>query len=204
MPKRNPFHIVKTLISISIILLSFSTSVYAKNINFDSPCFIISLSNNLNLIYKTEEKNNGFFRYVFASSNNDDAEQQMRVIVSNKEPEAGQSLEDFQVASIGAMSAMFVDSYKLYQYINTPENQKVLNRKPYKLKLGDTNFAGAAMYFGDMDATFLVTRSHNMTFAFTLISKNSNVKIRKNNLKILTTQLQSIKFQSCSGNPPIK
>lgn len=198
MPKRNPFHVVSALIGISSMLLSFSTSAYAKNKGFDSPCFAVSFGNKRNLISKTEEKNNGFYRYVFASSTSDDAEQQMRVIVSNKKPEAGQSLEDFQVASIGAMSAMFMDSYKLYQYINTPENQKVLSGKPYKLKLGDTTFAGATMYFGNIDASFLVTRSHNMTYAFTLISKNSNVQIRKNNLKILTRQLQSIKFQSCS------
>ena len=198
MPKKSPFYIVKTLIVISIMLLSLSTSVYAKNKGFDSPCFAISLGNNLNLISKTEEKNDGFYRYVFASSSNDDAEQQMRVIVSSKKPEAGQSLEDFQVASLGAMSAMFMDSYKLYQYINTPENQKVLGEKPYKLKLGDTTFAGATMYFGNMDASFLVTRSHNMTYAFTLISKNSNAQLRKNNLKMLTRQLQSIQYQSCS------
>ena len=199
MPKINPFHVVKTLIVISTMLLSLSTSVYAKNEVFDSPCFAISLGNNLNLISKTEEKNNGFYRYVFASSTNDNAEQQIRVIVSNKKPEAGQSLEDFQLDSIGAMSAMFMDSYKLYQYINTPENQKVLSGKPYKLMVGNIAFAGATMYFGNMDASFLVTRSDNMTYAFTLISKNSDEQIRKNNLKMLTEQLQSIKFQSCSS-----
>ncbi len=188
------FHIVNVLLVISII---FSTNVYAKNNEFESPCFAISLGNNLNLISKTEEKNAGFYRYVFASSNNDAADQQMRVIVSSKKPEAGQSLEDFQVAALGAMSAMFMDSYKLYQYINTPENQKVLSEKPYKLKLGDSVFAGTTMYFGNMDASFLVTRSNNMTYAFTLISNNSNAQIRKNNLKMLTGQLQAIKFQSC-------
>lgn len=198
MPKKSPFHLAKTLIIVSVMLLSLSTNIYAKSKGFDSPCFAISLDNNLNLISKTEEKNDGFYRYVFASSNNDDAEQQMRVIVSNKKPEAGQSLEDFQVASIGAMSAIFMDSYKLYQYINTPENQKVLSKKPYTLKLGDAVFAGATMYFGNMDASFLVTRSYNMTYAFTLISKRSDAQIRKNNLKKLTSQLQSIKFQSCS------
>src|SRR4029079_12022491 len=112
-------------------------------------------ADNLNLISKTEEKDNGFYRYVFASSNNDDAELQMRVIVSSKSPERNQSLEAFQTASIGAMSAMFMDSNKLYQYISTPENQKVLSQKPYKLKLGNASFAGATMYFGNMDVSFL-------------------------------------------------
>lgn len=196
MSKKRLIFVVKILIIVSSMFLSLSNSIYAKG--FDSPCFEISLNNNLNLISKTEEKNDGFYRYVFASSNNDDPEQQIRAIVSNKKPEGGQSLEDFQVASIGAMSAMFMDSYKLYQYINTPENQKVLSGKPYKLKLSDTTFAGATMYFGNIDASFLVTRSHNMTYAFTLISKNSHAQTRKNNLKILTRQLQSIKFQSCS------
>lgn len=199
MPNTSSFHVVKTLIVTSVVLLIFSTSIYAKDNNFHSPCFDISMDNNLNLISKTEEKNNGFYRYVFASSNNDDAQLQMRVIVSNKKPEAVQSIEDFQVATIGAMSAMFMDSYKLYQYISTPENKKVLSEKPYKLKLGDTDFAGATMYFGDIDASFLVTRSFNMTYAFTLISKDSNEQIRKNNLKLLTGLLQSIKFQSCSN-----
>ena len=118
----------------------------------------------------------------------------MRVIVSKKKPEGNQSLDDFQTASIGAMSAMFMDSYKLYQYINTPENQQVLRNKPSKLKLGNASFAKATMYFGNIDASFLVTRSHNMTYAFTLISKNSNEQKRKNNLNILLEQLKSIKF----------
>jgi len=100
------------------------------------------------------------------------------------------------VASIGAMSAMFMDTYGLYQYINTPENQKVLSGKPYQLTLGSATYAGATMYFGDIDASFLVTYSHDMTYAFTLISKNSNAETRKNNLKMLTEQLRSIKFNS--------
>jgi hypothetical protein len=95
---------------------------------------------------------------------------------------------------------MFIDSYKLYQYLNTPENQKVLSRKPYKLKVGNSSFAQATMYLGNIDASFLLTRSHDMTYAFTLLSKNNNKQIRKNNLKTLVGQLQSIKFQSCSGN----
>lgn len=201
MPKKRPFHVVKTLLAVSIIMwLSIATSVYAKSKDFHSPNFDLSLANNLNLISKTEEKNNGFYRYVFASSNKDNAALQMRVIVSNKQPENNQSLEDFQTASIGAMSTMFMDSNKLYQYINTSENQKVLRQKPYKLTLGNTSFAGATMYFGNVDASFLVTRSHNMTYAFTLISQSSNAQTRKNNLKVLTKQLQSIKFNSVLSN----
>ncbi len=56
------------------------------------------------------------------------------------------------------------------------------------------------MYFGNVDASFLVTRSHNMTYAFTLISQSSNAQTRKNNLKVLTKQLQSIKFNSVLSN----
>lgn len=201
MPKKRLLHVVKTLLAVSIImLLSISTSVYAKSKDFHSPNFDMSLADNLNLISKTEEKDNGFYRYVFASSNNDDAALQMRVIVSNKQPENNQSLEDFQTASIGAMSTMFMDSNKLYQYINTPENQKVLGQKPYKLTLGNASFAGATMYFGNVVASFLVTRSHNMTYAFTLISRSNNAQTRKNNLKVLTKQLQSIKFNSVLSN----
>jgi hypothetical protein len=201
MPNKRPFHVVKTLLAVLIIMmLSISASVYAKSKDFHSPNFDMSLATNLNLISKTEEKNNGFYRYTFASSNNDDAELQIRVIVSSKSPESNQSLEDFETASIGAMSAMFMDSNKLYQYINTPENQKVLSQKPYKLKLGSASFAGVTMYFGNIDASFLVTRSHNMTYAFTLISQSSNEQTRKNNLKLLTNQLQSIKFNSASSN----
>ena len=128
-----------------IMLLSVATTGYAKNKNFNSPCFGIALTSNLKLISNTEERNHGFYHYVFASSNNDGSELQMRVIVSNKKPEISQSLEDFQVASIGAMSTMFMDSYKLYQYINTPENQKVLSKKPYKLTVGNSSFAQATM-----------------------------------------------------------
>lgn len=191
--------LIKTYILISSILFGFSTSVLANDKNFGSACFNISMDSNLKLISKMEEKNNGFYHYVFASSKNNDAAQQIRVIVSEKKPEAGQSLEDFQATTIGMMSAMFMDSYKLSQYIDTPENKKVLSEKPYKLKLGDITFAGATMYFGDTDASFLVTRSHNMTYAFTLISKNSNEQVRKKNLKMLTKQLESITFLSCSG-----
>ena len=93
-----------------------------------------------------------------------------------------------------------MDSNRLYQYINTPENQKVLRQKPYKLTLGNASFAVATMYFGNVDASFLVTCSHNMTYAFTLISQSSNLQTRTNNLKILTKQLQSIKFNSVLSN----
>ena len=100
MAKKRHFHVVKTLLAVSIImLLSITTSVYAKNKDFHSPNFDLSLADNLNLISKTEEKNNGFYRYVFASSNKDKAALQLRVIVSNKKPENNQSLEDFQIAS---------------------------------------------------------------------------------------------------------
>ncbi|OAI50047.1 hypothetical protein AYO45_00260 [Gammaproteobacteria bacterium SCGC AG-212-F23] len=195
---KNYFYIIKSLFFISfIMLLGFSINAYAKNKDFHSSCFDISLADNLNLIEKTEEKNNGFYRYIFSSANNENAALQMRVIVSNKKPEANQSLEDFQTAAIGAMTSMFMDSYKLYQYINTPENKKVLSEKPYQLKLGNTSLTGATMYFGNIDASFLVTRANNMTYAFTLVSKNNNAQIRKNNLKALTEQLQSIKFYSC-------
>ncbi len=182
------------------MLLGISTCVYAKSNKFHSPYFDISLAENLKLISKTEQKSDGFYRYVFGSSSSNDAELQMRVIVSSKSPESNQSLEDFETASIGAMSAMFMDSNKLYQYINTRENQKVLSQKPYKSKLGNASFAGTTMYFGNVDASFLVTRSHNMTYAFTLISQSSNEQTRKNNLKVLTKQLQSLKFKSASSN----
>jgi hypothetical protein len=200
MLRNQAFRLSKILFLAASMLMLFGVSAthYAKRRDFHFACFNISLVENLNLILKTEEKNNGFYRYIFASSNSDAAEQQIRVIVSTKNPEANQSLVDFQLASIGAMSAMFMDSYGLYQYIDTPENQKVLSGKPYTLNLGKESFAGATMYFGDTDASFLVARSHNMTYAFTLISKNSNEQVRKNNLKALIEQLQSIQFLSCS------
>jgi hypothetical protein len=91
---------------------------------------------------------------------------------------------------------MFMESYKLYQYINSPQNQKVLKEKPYQVELGGVSFAGATMYFGDTDASFLVGRTNGRTFAVTLISKNSDEKIRQDNLKILTEQLRNIKFNS--------
>lgn len=94
------------------------------------------------------------------------------------------------------MSVMFIDSYGLYQYLNTPQNKKILGNKLSKFKVGDTTFAGMTMCFGNIDASFLVTNLHSMTYAFTLISKNGNEQTRKNNLKLLTNQLQSIKFNS--------
>lgn len=192
---------IKPLLSLAlafVFLLGLSVVGYAESKNFHTPCFDISLVNNLNLISKTEEKNGGFYRYVFASSNSDNAELQMRVIVSNKKPEAGQSLKDFQVASIGAMSAMFMDAYNLYEYINTPQNQKVLRSKPSQTQLNKNLFIGMTMYFGAMDASFWVTRSYDMTYAFTLVSKNSDETKRKNNLKMITEQLESVKFHSCN------
>lgn len=192
------FSILNILTSI-ILLLGISTFVYAKSDKFHSPYFDMTLPKNLKLISKTEQKNDGFYRYVFGSSSGDDAELQMRVIVSSKKPENGQSLEEFQTGAISNMSVMFMESYKLYGYLNTPENQKVLGSKPGKLKLGATTFAGVTMYFGSIDASFLVTNSHNMTYAFTLISKNINEQARKNNLNILTRQLQSIKFNAAMG-----
>jgi|GEM_PF-6248899 len=195
--RKSPFCIIQILIVIPMMLLSLSTSTYAKNKDFDSPCFDISLVSHLNLVTKVE-KNNGFYLYVFASSNKDNAELQTRIIVSNKKPEAGQSLEDFQTTSIGAMSVMFVEAYKLYQYMDTPENRKVLSRKPYKLSLGGTTFSGATMYFGNIDASFLVVRPNDKTYAVTLVSQNSNEQIRKKNLEMLKEQLQSIKFKSCA------
>lgn len=189
------FGILNALTSI-IILLSISTFVYAESDKFHSPYFDVTLPRNLKLISKTEQKNDGFYRYVFASSSGEDADLQMRVIVSSKKPENGQSLEEFQTSAISNMSVMFMDSYKLYGYLNTPENQKVLRGKPSKLKLGATTFAGVTMYFGSIDASFLVTNARNRTYAFTLISKNTNEQARKNNLNILTKQLQSIKFNA--------
>lgn len=176
------------------MLFSLSTIVYAKDNVFHSPYFDISLTNSLNLISKTEDPKNGFYRYVFASSNSNNAALQMRVIVSSKKPSENQSLEDFQTDAIGHMSALFMDSYGLYQYISKPENQKVLSSKPNQLKLGNKTFAEATLYFGNIDVSFLVTNSDNMTYAFTLISKDDNEQIRKKNLQMLIRQLQSIKF----------
>lgn len=187
--------ILNALTSI-IMLLSISTLVYAGSNKFHSPYFDMTLPKNLKLMSKTEQKKDGFYRYVFGSSSGDDAELQMRVIVSSKMPANGQSLEEFQTEAISNMSVMFMDSYKLYGYLNTPENQKVLSSKSSKLKLGAARFTGVTMYFGNIDASFLVTNAHSMTYAFTLISKNTNEQARKNNLNILTKQLQSIKFNA--------
>ena len=189
------FSILNALTS-NIILLSSTALDYARSDKFHSPYFDMTLPKNLKLISKTELKNDGFYRYVFGSSSGDDAELQMRMIVSSKKPENGQSLEEFQTSAISNMSVMFMDSYNLYGYLNTPENQKVLSGKPGKLKLGAITFAGVTMYFGSIDISFLVTNVRNMTYAFTLISKNTNEQARKNNLNILTKQLQSIKFNA--------
>ncbi len=181
-----------------MLMFLVSKTSYAEGKDFHSPCFNISLASNISLTSKTEDKDNGFYRYVFSSAGGDDAELQIRVIVSNRKPEAGQSIEGFQIASIGAMSAMFMDANKLYEYIGTPKNKKVLSEQPYQLKIGSTSFAGATMYFGNTDASFLVTRANDMTYAFTLVSKNSNDQIREDNLKALTEQLQAIKLKICS------
>jgi hypothetical protein len=191
------FRLFKLLLGASIILFSLATLVYAKNSHFHFTYFDISPTDKLSLVSKFEDnKNKGFYRYVFASSNDDKAELEMRLVVSGKAPEKGESLEQFQTDAIGAMSTMFMDAHHLYQYINTPENSKVLSSKPDKIKLGSATYAGATMYFGDTSASFLVTHVSNMTFAFTLISRNSSEQTRKNNLTMLTQQLESIKFNS--------
>lgn len=89
-----------------------------------------------------------------------------------------------------------MDSYHLSEYLNSPENKKVLSSKPNKIKLGGTIYAGVTMYFGNTDASFLVTNYKNMTYAFTLISRDSSKQLRENNLQTLTKQLGSIKFNS--------
>ena len=190
---------LNALISITL-LLSISALVYARSNKFHSPYFDLALAKNLKLISKTEQRNDGFNRYVFSSSSGDNVELQMRVIVSSKKPENGQSLADFQTCAVANMSVMFVESNGLYQYLRAQENKKVLGEKPNKFKMGKAIFAGMTMYFGDTDASFLVTNAHNMTYAFTLISKNANEQTRKNNLKMLTKQLQSIRFNSVAGN----
>lgn len=203
MSKKKPFHVINTLLVVFItMLLSISTSVYAASNDFHSPYFDISLADNLKFISKSEEKANGFYSYVFASSNsNDDTKLQMRVLIANKKPAANQSLEDFQTTVLGTLVAISLESdKKLYQYASTPENQKVLSQKPDQLKLGNASFAGATMYFGNVDASFLVTSSQDMTYGFILLSQSSNEQLRKNNLKMLTQQLQSIKFNSVPSN----
>ncbi len=52
---------------------------------------------------------------------------QIRVIVSNKQPEKNQSLEAYQTEVIGSISAIFMDSHNLYQYLNSEENKKSLS-----------------------------------------------------------------------------
>lgn len=196
---RKSFSVYLMLLVISAMaLFSISSDVYAKNTNFHSPCFNISLPDNLKLALKDEKKGDGFYLYVFSAAGSNDDALQIRVIVSKKQPEAGQSLEDFQTASIGAMSVMFIDTFKLYQYLNIPENKKTLGSKPYKLKLGNASLAGATMYLGNIDVSFLVTRPYDMTYAFTLVSRSNNEQTRKDHLKLLTEQLQSIEFLSCS------
>jgi hypothetical protein len=188
-------HIANTLVLI-FMLLGTSTLIHAKSDTFHSTYFDISLAENLKLQSKTEQENDGFYRYVFATSSGENAEMQMRVIVSSKGPENDKGLEAFQTETVGNMAAMFMDSFRLYQYINTPENKKVLGEKPSKLKLGDITFAGITMYFGNIDASFWVANSQGMTYAFTLISRNPNQQTRSNNLKRLTKQLQTIQFNT--------
>lgn len=188
-----PFTLTNILITIITVTI-ISTSAYAKNDVFHSPKFELPLNTNINLISKNEQPNDGFYQYLFASSNNDNAKLQMRVIVSAKKPEKNQSLEDFQTNALANMSVMLIESYGLYQYLDTPENKKVLSSKPNKLQLGGSTYAGMTMHFGTIDASFLVTNSHNMTYAFTLISNDANKQARINNLDVLTKKLESIKF----------
>jgi hypothetical protein len=177
-----------------IILLSFSTFAHAKSDKFHSAYFDMALPTKLKVITKTEQKNDGFYQYIFGSSNGDDAAMQIRAIVSSKSPDKGQSIEEFQTSAVANMSIMFIESYGLYQYLDTPENKKILGNKPSKFNIADTTFSGMTMNFGNIDAAFLVTNYHSMTYAFTLISRNSNQQTRKDNLKLLMNQLQTIKF----------
>jgi hypothetical protein len=187
-------NMLNTLSSV-IILLSISTFVYAKSDKFDSAYFDMALPTTLKVISKNEQKKAGFYQYIFGSSNSDDAAMQIRAIVSSKSPDNGQSIEEFQTSAVANMSIMFIDSYGLYQYLDTPENKKILGNKPSKFNIADTTFSGMTMNFGNVDAAFLVTNYHSMTYAFTLISRNSNEQKRKDNLKLLMNHLQSIKFK---------
>jgi len=183
----------KSLIIITV-LLNISTLAFAGN-KFDSSYFDISLNKELKLISKTEEP--GFSRYVFSSSNNEDGQLQMRIIVSDKSPGQNQTVDDFQQKSVAAMSTMFMDSYHLYQYLGTPENKKELSKKwsESKLKLGNATYTISTLHFGNQDASFLVTNYNHRTYAITLISNNANKKIRIKNLNALTDQLRSIDFK---------
>lgn len=90
---------VKALIT-SVLLICVATFVYASNGKFHSPYFDMPLNKQLTLILKNEQPNDGFYQYVFSSSNIDEAKLQMRVIVSSKAPEQNQSLEEFQTGAL--------------------------------------------------------------------------------------------------------
>jgi hypothetical protein len=189
------FHILNVVLSI-IMLLGISTITYAESENFHSPYFDLPLGQDLKLVLKTEKENEGFYQYVFSSSSSDDAAMQMRVIISSKAPENGQSLEDFQTNAIANMSVMFIDAFGLYKYLDTPENKKALGEKPNKFHISDATFSEITMKLGSVDVSFLVTNLYNMTYAFTLISRDDNEQTRQNNLNQLAEQLKSIRFNS--------
>lgn len=186
-----------TAILALLIGLGVSTTIFGENNNFESPCFTISMPSNLKLTLKRIDDHR-IYQYVFATDDTDQPELQMRLIVANKKPENNQSTEEFLTNSLGAMLTIYLEGFNLYRYLGDPENKKMLGEKPYHVLFGNTSFSGITLYLGNTDVTFLVARSDDMTYAFTLASQNSDENLRKSNLELLTRILDSIKLKRCA------
>jgi len=160
-------------ITASIIAgIIFPVSVFAAGNTVDTSHFSINLPADMDMSYKSEDKENGLYRYLFLSSS--ETASPMLEIDATIPPRVAENKAQI-VSLLGFMIGMYVDTHRLYPYLNDPAVQEVLKSSEAKTKvLGDHKYHYFNITFGNQETMFLVITVNNKTYAFRLVSMSKD------------------------------
>ncbi len=178
-------------ILIFVITLSSAVLYSDDAAKLTTPYFTLPIPQGMHAILKNEDKSHYIFQYVYQTEGNfESSGMQLRVTQIQKVPENVENYDQFQTQTLGAMIAIFADSY----HLSLQNQSEALGKKPNSLKLGNQVYKSVSLNFDKMRVEFLTIIVKNSTYTFYLVGVDKDEAKRKAYVDLLRKQLNAIEY----------
>lgn len=165
------------------LIILFNT-VCLADVAWSLKTISIELPNDLKQTFKNESDNVNM--YIFASPS-----LELKIVALNQAPHRQADYSSWQLDMLGKQIALWQQGSKL----PLDSQKEVLSKKPNTDKIGKYTYQTVDMLFPSQDVKFLNVINQGVTYMFTLISLEKELKQRKEQMAKLTEELSSVELK---------